>query len=538
MKRFAFIILFILPVILLPAKGEDLDSALKRLDKVVEDRAGYAAMKEAEINGLKEQLKKTAAPGERYNLLDRIEEEYRYFSIDSSFAYINRKKELANSMQDEFLICAYNLNYAEIYTKSGYFREAQEILDKFENKIPENLYGYYLGILKNFYEIQMEATIRPSDKDYYSEKLDDCLLKRVDYFKNSEHQTPYIEQLVVSGRYDEAEALIHKEIANMGETHSKAILHYLLSKINESRGEVKERAYNLALTAILDISLGVREHKALAELAILLYSAGDIERADKYMKAAMDDAASCNARPRYLESVDFFTLIDNAFQKKLHKQNTYIIITLVIISIFALSLAILLRMFYRKNTKLRIARQNLHDANKSLSKVNKKLKESYSALEDATSIKEEYIGMYMDQCSSYLSKLDSYRKSLRKLLNVGNMDELAKAIKSGEFVDQEVKEFYSNFDVAFLHLYPTFVEDFNNLLKEDERLEIESPEKLTPELRIHALIRLGIDDSAKIAMFLRYSVSTIYNYRTKMRNKAKGDRNSFDEQVKKIGISQ
>ncbi len=537
MKSISFIILFALTAVFIPARGQDLDSALKRLDKVVEDRAAYAAMKEAEINCLKEQLKKAVSPGERYNLLDRIEEEYRYFSIDSSFAYINRKKELANSMQDDFLICAYNLNYAELYTKSGYFREAQEILDRYEDKIPENLYGYYLGILKNFYEIQMEATILPSDKDYYREKLNDCISERVNYFKNSEHQTPYIEQLVAEGRYDEAESLIHKEIANMGETHSKAILHYLLSKINENRGENHERAYNLALTAILDISLGIREHKALAELAILLYSDSDIKRADKYMKAAMDDAALCNARPRYLESGDFFTLIDSAFQKKLQKQNTYIIITFVIISIFAMAMAVLLRMFYRKNTKLRIARQNLHDANKNLSKVNKKLKESYRALEDATSIKEEYIGMYMDQCSSYLSKLDAYRKSLRKLLNVGNMDELAKAIKSGEFVDQEVKEFYSNFDVAFLHLYPTFVEDFNNLLKDEERIETESPEKLTPELRIHALIRLGIDDSAKIAMFLRYSVSTIYNYRTKMRNKAKGDRNDFDDAVRKIGIS-
>ncbi len=532
-----FFCICLLIVLTFPLYGQNLDSTLKKLDKVVEDKDGYAAMKEAEINGLKELLKKAASPGERYNILDRIEEEYRFFSIDSSFAYIGRKKELANSMQDEFLICAYNLNYAEIYTKSGYFREAQEILDRFEGRIPENLYGYYLGILKNFYEIQMEATILPSDRDFYREKLDACRQERVDFFKGTEHETPYIEQLVAEGRYEEAEPLINEQLAKHGNTHSKAILHYLLSKINESRGEDEERAYNLALTAILDISLGIREHKALAELAILLYSDGDIKRADKYMKAAMDDAASCNARPRYLESVDFFTLIDSAYQTKIRKQNTYITLTLVIISVFAMAMAILLRMFYRKNTKLHIARQNLHDANKRLSKVNKELKESYSALEDATSIKDEYISMYMDQCSTYLSKLDNYRKGLRKMLNVGNMDELTKAIKSGEFVEQEVKEFYDNFDVAFLHLYPSFVEDFNKLLKDGEQIVPKSQNKLTAELRIYALIRLGIDDSGKIAQFLRYSVSTIYNYRTTMRNKAKGNRNTFDEEVKRIGIS-
>ncbi len=533
MKRIIFILSLVTAVI--PSSGHDLNSVLRKLDKVVENRETYAEMTESRIAQLKEQLDKATDPKLQYDYLDKIEEQYRYFCIDSSFSYIDKKKELAISIGEEFYLCAYNLNYAHLYTKSGYFREAQEILDKYNREnIPEMLYEYYLGIRKNFYELQMDYALLPADKEHYRKLIDVNRKERIAYFNDP---TTRIDELISAEKYDEAEEIIESLLPEIGNTHSRSIYHYILSRINDRRGEKEERTYNLALAAISDITLGIREYKALSELAIILFSEDDIERADRYLKAAMDDAALCNARPRYQESVDFFTSIDHAYQEKIRKKNTYIVITLIIISIFAMGLTILLRMFYRKNSKLRIARKSLHEAYNNLSEVNKKLKESYKNLEDATIIKDEYIGMYMDQCSSYLAKLDSYRKSLRKMLNVGNMDDLAKAIKSGEFVEQEIKEFYANFDSAFLHLYPSFVEEFNRLLKEDEQVTAESPEKLTAELRIYALIRLGIDDSAKIAQFLRYSISTIYNYRTKMRNRAKDDRNTFDEQVKRIGIS-
>ncbi len=532
MKRIVCIISFILTAV--SAMSQDLNSILRKLDKAVDNRETYAAMTESRIDQLKEELAMTTDLKKRYDYLDRIEEQYRYFCIDSSFRYIDMKKELAVRIGEEFYICAYNLNYADLYTKSGYFHEANEVLEKYNlDNIPENLYGYYFGIMKSFYELQRDYAILPADREHYDRMLGRILDARKEYFRDSWLN---IDLLVSEGRYDEAERIINESLSTIGNTHTRSMNYYILSRINDYRGQTHKRTCNLALTAINDITLGIREHKALSELAIILYSNGDIERADKYLKAAIDDAALCNARPRYLESVNFFTSVDTAFQKKVDKQNGYIIVSLVVISLLAIAMAVLLRMFYRKNVKLRTARKNLHEAYSNISEVNKKLKESYNNLKDANSIKDEYIGLYMDQCSTYLAKLESYRKSLRKMLNVGNMDELSKAIKSGEFVEQEVREFYANFDIIFLHLYPSFVEEFNRLLKEDEQVIVESPEKLTAELRIYALIRLGIDDSAKIAQFLRYSISTIYNYRTKMRNRARGDRNSFEEQVKKIGI--
>ena len=141
----------------------------------------------------------------------------------------------------------------------------------------------------------------------------------------------------------------------------------------------------------------------------------------------------------------------------------------------------------------------------------------------------------MDQCSTYIEKLDAYRRHLGKLAAAGKVQELYKDLKSSKQVEQELKEFYANFDDTFLQLFPTFVEDFNSLLLPDERITPKSGERMSTELRIFALIRLGITDSVKIAQFLRYSVTTIYNYRTRVRNKAAGNRDELETLVARIG---
>ena len=140
----------------------------------------------------------------------------------------------------------------------------------------------------------------------------------------------------------------------------------------------------------------------------------------------------------------------------------------------------------------------------------------------------------MDQCITYIDKLDLYRKSLYKLISNGKTTELRKVLKSSSIIDDELKAFYNQFDETFLKLFPNFIEDFNKLLLPDEAIIPKNTWSLTTELRIFALIRLGITDSDKIAKFLRYSLTTIYNYKTKVRNKAKGDRNALESEIMKI----
>ena len=178
--------------------------------------------------------------------------------------------------------------------------------------------------------------------------------------------------------------------------------------------------------------------------------------------------------------------------------------------------------------------RKLAEARGALSDMNRKLSEANAELSELNTIKQQYITYYLEQCTMYLDKLEEYRRSLAKLAITSKINELFKAIKSERFIEEERIKFYKSFDETFLNLYPHFVEQFNELLAEGEKIYPKPGELLCTEIRIFALIRLGISDSNKIARFLRYSINTIYIYRSKVRNKAKGDKAEFEQEVMKI----
>ena len=180
------------------------------------------------------------------------------------------------------------------------------------------------------------------------------------------------------------------------------------------------------------------------------------------------------------------------------------------------------------NTELKTLNQKLHNMNNELRKINLEVTE-------ANHIKEEYIGYFLDECSKYIDKLDTYRKMVNKKIQDKDIEGLYKTSRNSNLKEDELRELFVNFDTMFIHLFPDFIDKFNALLLDDEQLVLKKSEVLNTELRIYALIRLGIDDSSKIANFLGYSVNTIYNYRAKMKNKAKIQREDFEWTVRKIG---
>lgn len=284
----------------------------------------------------------------------------------------------------------------------------------------------------------------------------------------------------------------------------------------------------------------VKEYVSLRKLASLVYEDGDIDRAYNYLKCSLEDATLCNARLRTLEISQVFPIIDQAYQLKAKRQQQEMKISLICISLLSIFLLVAVFFVYKQMKKVAAARREVLDTNTLLQELNEELhhsnsqlKEMNHTLSETNYIKEEYIGRYMDQCSTYLDKMDLYRRSLNKIAAAGKVEELYKAIKSSQFLEEELKEFYANFDMTFLQLFPNFVEEFNALLVEP--MQPKAGELLNTELRIFALIRLGITDSTKIAQFLRYSVTTIYNYRTRVRNKALGERDEFEAKVMKIG---
>ena len=262
------------------------------------------------------------------------------------------------------------------------------------------------------------------------------------------------------------------------------------------------------------------------------------------MKRSLEDAVFCNARLRTYEISKMMPIINEAYQKQNETNRSQLIMFLISASILSLFLMTALFLLFKQMKRLSIAKQEislansqLSDLNTELSFFNEKLNETNNALSETNLVKEIYIGRYMDQCSDYIGKLEGYRRKLNVMATTGKMNDLVSAVKSKDFIENELATFYTNFDQTFLQLFPNFITEFSALLIDDEAVQLKEGELLNTELRIFALIRLGIKDSAKIAVFLRYSVSTIYNYRSQLKNKAAGPREEFEARVMQIGTN-
>lgn len=285
-----------------------------------------------------------------------------------------------------------------------------------------------------------------------------------------------------------------------------------MASIQKSEGNFDVAAYYMALAAISDIKCSVKETMAIQELAIHLYNTGDIKHAYSYISSSLADAVFCNARLRTAEVSKIIPLIDGAYKKELDGKRKTLIFTNALIGIMAIGLIIIIIIVVRQINKIKLARQELKKAN---------------------SIKEEYIGHFLDICSIYMERLENFSKIVTRKITAGQVDDLLKMAKSNKFTEGQHKQFYDIFDATFLHIYPTFIHDFNNLLLPEEQIIVKEAGHLTTELRIYAFLRMGVEDSNKIASFLNYSVNTIYTYRNKVKNKAK-NRETFEADVMKI----
>jgi cell division protein FtsL len=354
----------------------------------------------------------------------------------------------------------------------------------------------------------------------------------------------YTDKLIVNKQYDKALGELLKYYPKIGkDNHVKAIISYSIALAYEGKKNQEMEKYWLIISAINDLESATKEYISLRKLALLLYEEKDFERAYKYTRRSLEDALFCNARLRTFEISSMLPVIDKAYQHQVDSRHKIMSVSLLSISILSILLILAIFFVYRQMKKLSLARydlsianQQLNDLNHELYRINKELKDTNLSLSETNLIKEEYIGRYMDQCSEYIDKMDDYRKLLNRLSTNGKIEELTKTIKSKDFIESELKDFYNNFDMTFLQLFPNFVEEFRKLLVDEDLIQLKHGQLLNTELRIFALIRLGITDSVKISHFLRCSLSTVYNYRTKMRNKALGNRDEFEFKVMQIGI--
>ena len=522
------------------------DSLLLKLDQAIKERPIYMEQKELKLVELKRQLHRQIPDEERFAILGTLLDEYRSFNTDSALHMAEEREQIAIRLGNREYIDNARMNKADVLGMTGMYKEVMDLMRNIHiDRLPVDIHPYYYHIYRTVYGLMADYAVTAYEKKLYTELTDkyrDSLLL-VNKDNLLIHTLIQSDQYNVRNEYDKAIRLLTDYLALQKDyEHDVAICAYTLSESYRLKGDKEKEKEYLIVSAMADMKTAVREYISLRKLAVLLYQEGDIERAYSYVKICMEDAAACNARLRKLEILEIFPIINDAYQQKTEKQQEQMKWALVSISLLSLFLLLAIFYVYKQMKKVAAARREVIDANKRLKELNDELhlsnaqlKEANHSIAENSYLKEEYIGRYMDQCLVYLEKMDNYRRSLGKIAATGNVEELYKNIKSSKFIEGELKEFYTNFDNTFLQLFPTFVEDFNALLADDEQISLKAGERMNTELRIFALIRLGITDSVKIAQFLRYSVTTIYNYRTKVRNKAAGDRDLLEQEVMRIG---
>ncbi len=565
-------LIFIWNILLVPFKAfpgsQSIDSLMSQLDSVLSKRDTYIEQKEAKLNLLRHKADTTKDMRVSFDVLGDLLDEYVTFNTDSAYSISLQREDIAKMLGDSVLVMNARMNRANILNATAMYKETIDLISSIKYELlPDYLRPYYFHIKRTAYGRLADFAAFPLEKKRYEVLTDmyrDSLLN-VNSPTSLAYAITKADKLNANRTPHEAIAILDRyRNDNVLTEHDNAIFAWTLSESYSLIGDTDNQKRELIKSSISDIKSAVREYISLRQLALLLYREGDLERAYKFMSIAVDDAAKCNARQRIVELNSFYPMINDIYVAKIQSQKKSLSWTIVIIAILSLILLVSLVCTWKQmrkvsearkttqeaNEKLHKANEELHDANEKLHianeqlyVVNEELKQSNIKLHEAnrniaeiSELKEVYIGRYMSQCLAYIDKLDAYRKSIGKLFGTGKTEELKRTLKSSVIIDDELKKFYEQFDQTFLSLFPTFVSDFNNLLLPGEEIIPKKEGYLNTELRIFALIRLGITDSDKIAKFLRYSLTTIYNYRTKVRNKAKGDRNSLEKEVMKIGL--
>lgn len=505
------------------------DSLLKVLDKVISDRLMYTQQKENTIKELKLKKVQQKTLEELYRLNSEIIHQYETFVCDSAEQYIHENIALAQKMGNKTYLLEGRLQLAFVYSLSGLFVQANDIFKSIRcDTLPDYLKAVYCWNRIRYYENLIKYTddVRFSNEYMAKKEAYRDTVMSVLYDKSDEYAKERAIKMQDRGGNEESLNILCRIYEKQEpDTHGYAMMSMGLSRAYKLAGNLDLEEKYLIIAAMTDTKLAVKENEALLTLAVNLYHKGDIDRAYNYIKVALNDAIFYNSRFKNTVIARIHPIIENTYLIRLEKQKQNLRFYILLTSLFVVALAITLYFTYKQTKIVSRAKKNLKVMNEELVELNKNL-------DEANLIKERYVGYFMNQCAVYINKLDEYRKNVNRKIKTGQIDELYKS--SSRPFEKELEGLYANFDKAFLKLYPNFVDEFNSLLKPEDGYKLEK-DQLNTELRIFALMRMGITDVGQIAVFLHYSVQTIYNYKSKVKRMSILDGNLFEEEVKKLG---
>ena len=520
-------------------KDRQIRDTLKELDDVISRQEEIESAKDSYIELIKGRYSEAMSPDEKYTILDELYNEYYNYNIDSAIFYARTKLDIAFDAAEQDLVDDAILDIADRYVMSGMYLAAHDIISEISaDRLDVLLVPRYYHIWHSLYtgledgcDDPVQKTEYRKLKQQYREQLF-SLLGKDDISRLYVMADIYVDE----GRADELLDTLNAKFNEDIPIHDKAVLSYIYANISDSYGHDDDATLYFAKSAIFDLMTPVHEYKSLYELASKLYDAGDIKRAYRYISRSINDAITANALINIQSINRSLPIISRSYHTQMLHNRRQLSVLSGILGIMAVLLIGAVIVTLKEQRKARQAEKRTSEINEELKAINRKMQEYILLLKESNNIKEIYIGRYIDLCSEYIGRMERYRSMLNRTARTEGFEAVRNALKSSEFIDKELNEFYEQFDATFLQLFPDFIKDLNSLLQTDKRIELKTRDGImTTELRIFALIRLGITDSVKIAEFLRRSVSTVYNYRVKMRNAALNSREDFEKQIMGIG---
>ncbi|WP_312766303.1 DUF6377 domain-containing protein [Epilithonimonas sp.] len=525
------------------------DQLLVELDNSIAKEKIYTHQKQIKINSLLKQVLLTKDNSKLYHLYKDLSKQYEVFVADSAQLYTVKALEIANKLNDQSFVIDSNIQLARIKAKAGMFPFSLDILNNInKNKLQhQQLIDYYKAYLEVYiywveYQDGREVNELLKNKSIVQDSLINILPK-----DSYEYAINYSVKYIELKDFNKAENILLEATDTVKpDTREFSILNSILAYLYQEKNDREKEKYYLVKSAISDIHAAVKENISLRTLAILLFDDGDIERANLYIKQSLEDANFYNARLRNIQIARVLPIIDKAYQLDKEKQQKKLRLLLIVVSVLSLILLIAIIFVINQIQKVSKAKKELTEINSKLNDLNTELQKANDrqaltnrSLAEANHIKEEYIKSFLEICTEYIDRLENFKNIVNRKIKTGQTADIIKmTTTSAQDSSKELKELYNNFDKAFLKIYPDFVEEINKLLRPEEQYPINNDQNLNQELRVFALIRLGVTNNNQIATFLHYTLRTIYNYRSKVKSKAIHPDDNFEQMVQRIGTSE
>lgn len=548
-------------------QDKNLQGLYSELDHEIDHAGDYEEVKEKRIGQLRRSYSISQDKYERMEIINRLIDEYDAYNADSTLHYIsyNLRDPYVLSIPGEYTRLA--IKRADVLAHAGLFPDAlaamQQIpADSVGVSLREAYHSTYCGIYQYLSEY---AGSHETAQDY--EKMRALYTDSLRQVIKPDSFNHMIYVMTERARHGDHQVAIPVLLSHLNDyapaTREYSILASTLAYMYKLAGMEDEYRRYLVLSAISDVKGAVKENMSFRAVATVMFEEGDIERANRYLKKSIADANFYSALMRNVQSSKMLPVIDEAYTLSQRQTNsrlrTMVWISSILSCVLVVTVLLILRQYKSlhkahgevkrvngelnsMSEKLSVKNSELAEKNDRLSLLstklqcaNEELEIKNSKLHDFNRTKEQYAGLFMEYCSSAISTLQHYQQSLRVLTaRGGSKAALLKKLESTEASDRLLKNFYSKFDEAILNIYPEFVDKFNALLKPGEQVTLKAGELLNTELRLFALVRIGIDDSQKIAAFLRCSIATVYTYRSKMRKRALHP-DEFEHEIRQMG---